>query len=267
MILAGLWTSPLGFASLRGNAAARQSTRAATGYAAPRSACNEDAPTIAPRAASDHARLERLQRLGALAVVAGRSSSRSASAVRCAPDVVFLLPGGGAAWITDARPVDAPVQQYKQAHVPVATFTRRIEVRERAPRRAVLRVEAARAYRVRVNGALPCGVCPIPIRRGAAGRSVDIASQLRDGENEIAIEVWNPRGPPLLRARLEVGGKTIVADGRGVERVARRRRVRAGRRRRRHAPASERCGGPATGSRLAGAVAGRCSASPSRRWR
>ncbi|MCX5740841.1 MAG: hypothetical protein NTZ61_20540, partial [Proteobacteria bacterium] len=71
----------------------------------------------------------------------------------CAPDVAFLFANGDAAWITDPRPVDAMVQQYKQPTVPVATFRRRFAV-DAVPAVARLRVEAARVHRVRVNGAL-----------------------------------------------------------------------------------------------------------------
>ena len=150
-----------------------------------------------------------MQRLGALAVVVGALVALGHRCA-CAPDVAFLFAGSDAVWITDTRPVDAVVQQYKQAHVPVATFTRRFDLRGKPAAAAVLHVEAARAHRVRVNGALvSTSADPDPAWR--AGIDADIASQLRAGENEIAIEVWNPRGPPLLRARFELGGKTILA--------------------------------------------------------
>ena len=127
----------------------------------------------------------------------------------CAPDVAFLFSGGDAVWITDPRPVDAGVQQYKQAHVPVATFARRFDLRE-TPAVAALHIEAARAHRLRVNGTLVATAAdPDPAWRD--GIDVDIASQLRAGENEIAIDVWNPRGPPLLRAHFEVSGRTVLA--------------------------------------------------------
>src|SRR4030095_12254211 len=59
---------------------------------------------------------------------------------RCvaAPDVAFLV---GSGWLTNPRPVDAKVQQYGQAHVPVATFVQRFEL-ETAPPAATLHVEA-----------------------------------------------------------------------------------------------------------------------------
>jgi len=128
----------------------------------------------------------------------------------CAPDVAFLFARGDAAWITDPEPVDARLRQYKQERVPVATFTRRFSL-SAAPADAVLHVEAARAHRVRVNGA-DLWASPDPDPRWRSGREGDAAPQLRVGENEIAIEVWNPRGPPLLRARLDVAGDPITTD-------------------------------------------------------
>jgi hypothetical protein len=101
------------------------------------------------------------------------------------------------------------VRQYQQQKVPVATFTKRFSLSP-APADAVLYVEAARVHRVRVNGA-ELWASPDPDPRWRSGRENDVAQQLRAGENEIAIEVWNPRGPPLLRARLELGGKRVVA--------------------------------------------------------
>jgi len=128
----------------------------------------------------------------------------------CAPDVAFLFANGDATWITDQRPVDARVQQYKQPTIPVATFRRGFTV-DAIPPVARLRVEAARVHRVRVNGAL-VWASPDPDPGWRGGHEQDVAAQLRAGENEIAIEVWNPRGPPLLRARLDVGVLQVVTD-------------------------------------------------------
>jgi len=128
----------------------------------------------------------------------------------CAPDVAFLFANGDAAWITDPRPVDAMVQQYKQPTVPVATFRRRFAV-DALPAVARLRVEAARVHRVRVNGVL-VWASPDPDPGWRGGHAQDVAQQLRAGENEIAIEVSNPRGPPLLRARLDAGVLQVATD-------------------------------------------------------
>jgi Dolichyl-phosphate-mannose-protein mannosyltransferase len=162
---------------------------------------------IASPAATKHARIEQLQRLGALALAIGACVAIGQRCA-CAPDVAFLFARGDGAWITDPDPVDAKLRQYKQAKVPVATFTTRFSL-SAAPAEAVLQVEAARVHRVRVNGA-ELWASPDPDPRWRSGREGDVAPQLRAGDNEIAIDVWNPRGPPLLRARLELGGKSVV---------------------------------------------------------
>ncbi len=127
-----------------------------------------------------------------------------------APDVAFLFGDGDAAWITDPRPVDAAVQQYKQAQVSAATFTRRVEL-ERLPRDATIEVEAARAYRLLVNGAV-VDASPDPDPAWRRGHRIDIRPRLSQGDNEIAIEVSNPRGPPLLRARVEIDATVLATD-------------------------------------------------------
>ncbi len=162
---------------------------------------------IASPAATKPTRIEQLQRLGALALAIGVCVALGQRCA-CAPDVAFLFARGDAAWITDLEPVDARVRQYKQERVPVATFTRRFSL-PAAPADAMLQVEAARAHRVRLNGA-ELWASPDPDSRWRGGREGDVAPQLRAGENEITIDVWNPRGPPLLRARLEMGGKRVV---------------------------------------------------------
>jgi hypothetical protein len=150
------------------------------------------------------ARAESWQRVLAAAAVAG---AVAVLLFRCfaAPDVAFLTGDG---WRTNERPVDAKVQQWGQEHVPVATFAARAELRaDGAP--AVLRVAAARAYRVRVNG-VPVFASPDPDAAWRRERAVDVTAALHDGANEIEIDVWNPRGPPLLCAALERSGRTVV---------------------------------------------------------
>jgi hypothetical protein len=156
----------------------------------------------APRSAA-----ERWQRLGAASLLAGAAL---ALGLRCAfaPDIAFLADPSD--WITNPRPVDATVQQWKQPHVPVARFTRRFDL-EAAPASAQLSIEAARAHRAYLNGAL-VSASPDPDPRWRRGARADVTSRLRAGANEIAVEVWNPRGPPLLRARLEAGGAAIASD-------------------------------------------------------
>lgn len=162
---------------------------------------------------------ERLQRLAAVAVLLGALLSLVLRA-SCAPDVAFL---SGDDWLTSPREVDARVQQWGAPHVPIATFTRRFDL-ERIPAAAWLLVEAGRAHRVLVNGVLvEASGDPDPGWR--RGHRIDVAAGLRAGGNEIQIEVWNPRGPPLLRARfedaaLEAGAHWSVAVDAGAPAAA-----------------------------------------------
>ena len=151
-------------------------------------------------------RLARLQRFAALALAVGAVVALGWHCT-ASPEVTWIAQRGDAAWITDPRPVDLSVQQYGRAEVPVATFVRRFELAS-APDRAELRVRAARAYRVRVNGAL-AWASPDPDPEWRSERAREVAPLLRAGENELAIDVWNPRGPPLLRARLAVSDRVI----------------------------------------------------------
>jgi hypothetical protein len=162
-------------------------------------ALGPDATDVAASSAA-----ERLQRAGAFAVV---GFSLLALGYRCfiEPDIPFLA---GRGWITNERVVDARIQQYGVQHVPVARFARSFALVE-APRDARLSVEAARSQRVLVNGA-PVWESRDPDWRRA--RAADVAEHLRAGENEIEIEVSNPLGPPLLRARLTAAGTVIATD-------------------------------------------------------
>lgn len=149
---------------------------------------------------------ERWQRFGAVAAVV---SAAGFLLWRCvfAPDVAFLT---GSGWITDPRAVDARIQGYGDEQVPVARFTRRFDL-VAAPAAATLRIEAARAHRVFVNGA-PIASAPDPDPAWRRGHRVEIAAALRAGANEIAVDVWNPRGPPLLRARVEGIAASLATD-------------------------------------------------------
>jgi hypothetical protein len=150
--------------------------------------------------------VERAQRLAAGALVLLALGLLAWRWVR-SPEVAWVWQHGDARWITDPRPVDAAVQQWGRSDVPIARFARRF-VLEAAPASAELRVRAARTHRVWVNGTL-AGASPDPDPAWRRDRILDVARWLRSGENEIAIEVSNGRGPPLLRARLTVGGIVI----------------------------------------------------------
>lgn len=151
---------------------------------------------------------ERWQRAGAVAAVV---AAASLLLWRCtsAPDVAFLA---GSGWITNPRIVDARVQQWGQEQTPLARFSRRFDLAS-VPQSARLQIEAVRTQRVLVNGVAVAEHAPDPAWR--RGHEIDVAKALRVGENELAIEVSNRRGPPLLRVRVEEGPP--VATGAGWE--------------------------------------------------
>ncbi|MDJ0866002.1 MAG: glycosyltransferase family 39 protein [Myxococcota bacterium] len=151
---------------------------------------------------------ERLQRAGAVLLLLG---SAGLLGWRCAtsPEITFLVPQEGAGWITESRPVDAAVQQYGQATVPRARFVRTF-VLDEVPAASALRIEAARHFSARLNGAEVLGSDAAASWRTPRGG--DVAAALRAGENRLEVEVWNPRGPPLLRARLSLRDEAVETD-------------------------------------------------------
>jgi hypothetical protein len=152
--------------------------------------------------------VEALQRGAALGLVV---AAGLVLGLRCArsPEVTWVWQRGDAAWITVPQPVDAAVQQFGRPSVPVARYVRRVTL-DALPEHAELRLRAARAWRVRVNGDVVAS-SPDPDPDWRRDRIVDVASALQAGENEVAIEVWNARGPPLLRARLALPGAALAS--------------------------------------------------------
>jgi hypothetical protein len=153
----------------------------------------------------------RAQRLAAAALI---SAGVAILVWRCAasPGVTWIWQHGDAAWITDPRPVDATIQGYGGAPPPVVTFSTRFRLPV-APDHAELRLRAARAYRVLVDGQLAWS-SPDPDPAWRSDRTRDVAPLLHVGDNELAVEVWNPRGPPLLRARLSLPDRAIATSTR-----------------------------------------------------
>lgn len=149
----------------------------------------------------------RVQRLAAAALVVAALALLGWRAAR-SPEVTWVRQHGDAAWITDPRPVDARIQQWGRPEPPVARFVARFALGE-APAAASLRLRAARAWRARVNG-VEVGASPDPDPGWRRDRVVDVAAALRPGANEIEVAVWNPRGPPLLRARLDWPGGALA---------------------------------------------------------
>lgn len=149
----------------------------------------------------------RVQRLAAAGLCAGALALLGWRCA-CSPEVAFVHQHGKAAWITDPQPVDARTQQWGRAAPPVARFVARFPLAA-APVSASLRLRAARAWRVQVNG-VAIAASPDPDPAWRRDRVLEVGAALRPGPNEIEVAVWNPRGPPLLRARLEWPGGALA---------------------------------------------------------
>lgn len=152
------------------------------------------------------ARAQRLAAAGLAAVALAGLGWRCARS----PEVAWVRQHGDAAWITDPRPVDARIQQWGRPAPPVARFVARFAL-EQPPASASLRLRAARAWRARVNG-VEVAASPDPDPAWRRDRVLDVGAALRPGVNEIEVAVWNPRGPPLLRARLDWAGGALATS-------------------------------------------------------
>jgi hypothetical protein len=167
----------------------------------------------------------RLQRAGAVALVV---LSCGAALARCAgsDELPFLLPDAGPAWWMPPSPVGAELMQWGRERAPVVRYAARVELAS-PPERAELALRAFGAFTLRVNGAVPEGGRGDG-RRWRRLRRVEIAPLLREGTNEIAVEVENRHGPALLSlslaglgAALGPGDFELTQDGRALGRAIR----------------------------------------------
>ena len=84
-------------------------------------------------------------------------------------------------------------------------------VLEQVPARAELRVAGLHRYGLLINGAASGS----PVRRGRNWKqpdSYEVAGQLRAGENQIVVTVFNTNGPPALWLCLEGAGLALRSD-------------------------------------------------------
>jgi hypothetical protein len=121
------------------------------------------------------------------------------------PESSLLLPEAGARWVGLDAPLSPDTRKVRTQRV---VFSRRFSLGQ-MPDEARLRVRAFRTATLRVNGR----------RIDADPDEVDLTPFLHAGQNELAVEVENDRGPPALLAYardLEVstpGGWRASADG------------------------------------------------------
>jgi hypothetical protein len=139
---------------------------------------------------------QRGQWVGAVALVVG---SLGFLILRAGSEAVpFISQDPARPWLQPPAGVSATLQQWGRADVPVARFVCHLTAQESgAP--LTLRMRALGAFSVWLNGqALP----------GAAGdgsewrRERDFVLALAPGANQIAIDIANRHGPPLLSARV-----------------------------------------------------------------
>jgi hypothetical protein len=123
--------------------------------------------------------------------------------LRCAvsSDVPFIVQRAAAPWITAPLPVSARLQPWGETQAPRVSF-RRPFAATASEGAALLRLRAMGSYRLLVNGV----EATAGHGDGSAWRRerrVELGGMLRDGENEIRIDVANRRGPALLSLRSE----------------------------------------------------------------
>lgn len=130
---------------------------------------------------------------------------------RCSasPGIAFIRQSRSAPWLIAPRPVSSYLQQWGRSEVPVDTFTGRFDL-ESAEGPVHVRVRALRRFRVRMNGSA--------VREDASDGDrwreetrLDVTPWLQPGRNEIAVEVENDSGPPLLSLSLEGLAEPLAA--------------------------------------------------------
>jgi tetratricopeptide (TPR) repeat protein len=124
-----------------------------------------------------------------------------------AAEVRFLPAEGPAQWIIFQPSANVLAQRIGDR---TALFTRSFEL-ERAPESALLRARAFGRLAIRINGT-PIELLPAPADNWKRPREVDVAAKLRQGTNQIAVNVTNDVGPPALWLVLTAGDSSIATD-------------------------------------------------------
>ena len=125
------------------------------------------------------------------------------------PEVYFLPRLAPAEWVIYPSGPKSSVN----ARVEMGTLFRRSFTLERVSRTAVLSIAGLRHYALSINGE-PAAT---PAKRGRNWKQpdqFDVSQQLRAGENQIAVTVWNSNGPPVLWLSLDAGGWLLNSDAR-----------------------------------------------------
>ena len=137
---------------------------------------------------------------------------------------VAFLPGDDATpWLTFPYPINTSVRAADVENPEVFRFARAFKLGA-VPADAVLRVRAYRHFTASLNGT------PLRLPERPQWREpvrLPVAEWLVPGANELAFEVWNPVGPPVLQVSLDGEGLhltsdaawTVTAPGRSVVRA------------------------------------------------
>jgi Tfp pilus assembly protein PilF len=99
-----------------------------------------------------------------------------------------------------------------RAAVELDTRFRKSIVIDRVPDSALLRASAFRRAEIRVNDVPVAEVTGLDGGSRRAPATLDVARQLRVGENRLEVTVWNDRGPPALWLDLVLPGTRIETD-------------------------------------------------------
>ncbi len=156
-------------------------------------------PSVQPRGADTGGATRRVRRGAAAALLL---LPLGFVVLRCAAssDVPFIVQRSAAPWIMAPLPVSARLQQWGEEQAPRVSFRRRFAATA-GDVGASLWLRAMGRSRLHVNGVeAPSGGDGSAWRRE---RRLELDGLLRDGDNEIRIEVANRRGPALLSLRSE----------------------------------------------------------------
>ena len=122
-------------------------------------------------------------------------------------EIAFLPRRSSAEWIV----YPSEPEGLLHPRLELSTEFKRSFVLERVPDRAELRIAGFHRYALLVNGAAP-GSAARPARNWKQPDSYEAGPQLRVGENQIAVTVFNTNGPPAMWLCLQGPGLELRSD-------------------------------------------------------
>ncbi len=125
------------------------------------------------------------------------------------PDVPFLTSGIGAAWITIPSDVGSDAIVVDLEWVPSFEFSKRFRVAEGAGP-AIIEARALREMTIHLNGQFLSPATPVTSWKETT--RIEVGDALREGANELRVEVRNPMGPPILQLSLRGPGVELESS-------------------------------------------------------